>query len=221
MNTTNAGAETSPQQDSPPSPSPARPRRRSLRWLEHAVATAAIAGILAVALPFQDWIESAMDCQDELNSAEYIICLGGNPARVIESVRLLQAGYADRLVVTNNAEASIRMRDLAIDFGAPPERILIDDRSHRTLDHPASIRRAVGLDPRKDTCIIVTSYTHLPRAKACFERAGYKRIIMREPRWEREFRLAGRRSWRSRFLAMPYFIYEGAAWMEYWIRGAV
>jgi len=199
-------------------------RRRGrivLRWIEHVLAATMIGVVLAVATPVTNWVYDAMDCQDQIAPARYIICLGGNPSRVIEATRLLREGYADKLIVTNHDRASQRMRNLAIDWGAPADSVLVDSQSYKTLDHPDAIRRAVGLDPAKDVCIIVTSYTHMARSRACFERAGYRHILMREPRWERQFRTAQGLSWKGRFLILPNLVYEGAAWVEYWVRGVV
>ncbi|MBK8267974.1 MAG: YdcF family protein [Planctomycetes bacterium] len=90
-----------------------------------------------------------------------------------------------------------------------------------TRDHPAGVRTAAGLDPEKDTVIIVTSYSHLRRARACFEHAGYKHIIMQEPRWERRCRAPEETGWKSRFLIYPQLVYEAAAWIEYKCRGVL
>jgi uncharacterized SAM-binding protein YcdF (DUF218 family) len=206
---------------------PLRPsvlRRRGLlavRWVEHLLAATMVSVILAVATPITTWVYDALDCQDPISPARYIICLGGNPSRVIEGARLLQEGYADKLIVSNHKRASRRMRDLAIEWGAPANSVLIDDQSYKTLDHPDAIRNAVGVDPANDVCIIVTSYTHMARSKACFERAGYRHLVMQEPRWERQFRAAQGLSWKGRFLVLPQLVYEGAAWVEYWARGVI
>lgn len=191
-----------------------------LRWIEHGLAALALLWILAVTTPFTTWFFNSLDRQGELQPAKYILCLGGDPSRVIESVRLLKEGRAPAMVVSNNGDAVRMMRDLAIEWGAPPDKVLVDDQAWKTIDHPTSIRRRTGLDPAQDTCIIVTNYTHLARSKACFEKAGYRHVIMREPRWEREFR-RGDSGCLMRFFVLPKLIYESAAWCEYWLRGAV
>lgn len=192
-----------------------------LRRLEHALAGTSLIAILLTVTPLCDRYYRSLDCQTPLEPSKYILCLGGNPSRIIEAVRLLREGAAPRLVVSNHGAAAHLMRDVAIDWGAPPDRVLIDDQSTRTLDHPDAIRRSIGLNPARDRCIIVTSYAHMARSKACFERAGYRHIILREPRWEREVRLHQRMGWKARFRVMPQLVYETAAWVEYWFRGAV
>ncbi len=197
------------------------PRKRCLRWIVRGLALAMGLHLLFVLTPLTGWLYDAMDCQDELGPAEYIVCLGGDPQRVIESARLLEEGHARWLIVSNNEPAAGMMRDLAIEWGAPSERIIVDDQAWTTRDHPLSARRAAGVDPQRDTCIIVTSYTHMARSRACFEKAGYERLIMREPRWQRRFRNPDGLNFSGRVKKLPKIVYEGVAWVEYWLLGAV
>jgi uncharacterized SAM-binding protein YcdF (DUF218 family) len=193
--------------------------RRWLRWIEHLLAAISALFILMLISPVPSWMRNALDRQSELRPAKYIICLGGAPARVIEGARLLREGFAEKMIVSNNELAAPMMRGLAIDWGAPPDRILVDSHAHKTLDHPGSVQRDCGVDPAQDVCIIVTSYTHMARAKACFEKAGYRHVIMREPRWERQFRPPP--EIKGNLQLLPEVIYEYAALAEYWLRGAI
>jgi len=171
--------------------------------------------------PLQNLVYARMDAQDRLVRADYIICLGGDHSRVFEATRLLRDGYAPTMIVSNVGEAAERMRRLAVEWGAPADRVLMDDASRRTSDHPAAVANLANIDIKNDRCIIVTSYAHLARARAVFEAAGYRHLIMQEPRWERESRPADGPGWRGRFLVFPRIVYEGAAWALYWIRGSV
>lgn len=197
--------------------------RRALRWIEHGLAGVFVAGLVVYVSPLSTWIYLSLDCQDDLRPARYIICLGGDPGRVLEGAKLLEEGYGERLIVSGHGASADLLRDLAVEWGAAADRVLVDDRSARTADHPGSIARHLGVDPATDTCIVVTSYTHLPRAKACFEKAGYRHLVMRELRWQRSSRECPGRGFnlKSRFIASGGLIYEGAAWIEYWIRGLV
>jgi uncharacterized SAM-binding protein YcdF (DUF218 family) len=192
-----------------------------MRWAARVLAVAMGLHLLFVLTPLAGWWFDAMDCQDELQAAEYIICLGGEPQRVLEAARLLEEGYAERLVVSNHGPAAGMMRDLAIEWGAAPDRVLVDDQSWTTRDHPDAVSRAAGIDRERDVCIIVTSYLHAARSRACFEKAGYRRLILREPRWQRRFRDPDGLNFSRRVKMLPQLMYEGAAWVEYWLRGAV
>ncbi len=183
------------------------------------MAAGAILQMVILFSPIPRWLYAKMDVQDSLRRADYIVCLGGDPTRVFEAVRLLDEGYGEKIIVSNNPVASRMMRDLAVRWGAPPDKVLVDPGSWRTADHPGSIQRSCGVDPRHDTCIIVTSYVHMVRARACFTQAGYQHVIMRELRWEREFR--DPRTWRSNFWIMPELLYEGAGLVTYALCGYI
>jgi uncharacterized SAM-binding protein YcdF (DUF218 family) len=169
--------------------------------------------------PATQWLYDALDRESPLVRSKYIICLGGDPARVIEGCRLLSEGYGEKLILSNHGKCTDEMRRLALEWGAPADRILLDRRSEKTSDHPGAIRDDLGVNPAHDACIVVTSYTHLARSRACFRKAGYQQLVMREPRWERDFRSIG--GWKYRFRILPSVVYEYAAWVEYYFRGAV
>jgi len=192
--------------------------RRVLRAFEHGLAAFGLAVLICWTTPLPIWLHNAMDRQDKLQPAKYILCLGGDNGRVIEAVRLLKDGYGEKLVVSNHGFEARRMRDMAYDWGAPYDKILVDDESRRTADHPASIIKNCGVDPAADSCIVVTNYLHMARCKACFEKAGFKRLIMRQPRWERS---GYSDVYRTGFYILPRLLYECAAWVEYKLKGFV
>lgn len=196
------------------------PWRRWLRRAEHVLAAFGAAILLLVVTPLTTMIHDALEQEDPLRPADYVICLGGDNARIIESARLLREGRAERLIVSNHGLFAERMRNMAIDWGAPADRVDVDDGSQRTRDHPVSIARRLPVDPQKDTFVVVTSATHLARSRACFAKQGYQHLVMRQPRWERTDP-AIERDWKWRMKVLPNVIYECAAWVEYWLRGTV
>jgi uncharacterized SAM-binding protein YcdF (DUF218 family) len=193
------------------------PFRRALRILEHAFAVLALMMLLFWTLPIIDHVYPMLDRRTPLAPSQYIVCLGGEPYRVLEGVQLLKEGYAPKLIVSNHAEASEAMRALAIEWGARPDQVVVDSNSHNTAEHPAGVRQSAGLDPARDQCIIVTDYLHMARARACFEKAGFQHIIMCDPRWSRTKRPPESVAVRMRVL--PAMLYEAAAWVEYKFRG--
>jgi uncharacterized SAM-binding protein YcdF (DUF218 family) len=218
----NATPSTSPASNELTPPKPRSRLRRMLRAAERILAIAALLAIVWFVLPFQEWIYRGMDRQTPLEHARYIICLGGGMSRIVESAKLMQEGWADTLIVSNHSGYAAAMRDDAVKWGVPAEKILVDETSVRTRDHPAGVLK-LGVDPQRDRCIIVTSYTHMPRSLACFQKAGFRHLILREPRWEREQRNIPnwRYGWRTRIVTFPDMLYEAAAWIEYTIRGAI
>lgn len=216
--------DTNPQHSSdtnrPPDPPKPTPRRRAIRWAEHLLAAGSLVTLVLVFTPLTTMLYDSLGGDDPLEQAKYIICLGGDHARVIEAARLLRDGVGDMMIVSNHEPHAAQMRDLAIDWGADPNRVILDNGARTTRDHPHSILAGVGLNPAEDRCIIVTNFTHIARARACFKKAGYQRLTMIEPRWEKLQR-PDNRNWKWRFRVLPDVIYEWAAWFEYRLRGVV
>jgi|GEM_PF-886188 len=210
--------------ESPASP-PAAARGRFptlARWLRRGLGLFGLIVVLALMVvlsPVTDRVYFGMDCQDDLERADWIICLGGDGGRVLEAARLLQDGYAPKLIVTNRGTAANIMAQQAIEWGADPQRVLIEDQSARTVDHPDLVAELAGIERGRDTCIIVTSYTHMKRARRIFADAGYQHLIMREMRWQRVARGTGKLSWRQRLLVAPRLCYEAAGWCRYLLFG--
>lgn len=201
-----------------------RPRegwgRRVRRTCINMLALASLGVILLIVTPLTTVLFDALGSEDPLEQADYIVCLGGDNARIIESTRLLKEGYAGKLIVTSHGTHAAEMRDLAIEWGADPSAIVVDSNAVKTRNHPTSIKENLGVNPETARLILVTNFTHLGRSRACFEKAGYRHLIMREPRWERTGRPKVR-DWKWRFRVLPDVIYEYTAWLEYWIRGVV
>lgn len=201
------------------------PARRSvartwLRRAERCLAALAILLILWLATPFQEWIYRSMDRQGELRHAKYLLCLGGSDSRIVESAKLMAEGWADRMIVMNHGPFSEYMKRVAMGWGVPEDRILVDQQSVTTRDHP---RGAIllGVDPEKDTCIIVTNYTHMARSKALFEHAGFKHLILREPRWERAPRESGLYTfgYRAKIATIGDMMHEAGGWLKAKFKG--
>lgn len=196
-----------------------RPRlsiaRRWLRRAERCLAVLAILAILWLVTPFQEWIYRSLDRQTELRQAKYLLCVGGSDSRLVESAKLIAEGWADYLVVMNHGPFSLYMKNVALEWGVPEDRILVDSQSVTTRDHPRGAM-LLGVDPAKDTCIIVTNYTHMARSQAMFEHAGFKHLILREPRWERAPRESPsyRYGFRARIATLGDLLYEGGAWLK-------
>lgn len=208
---------------------PEQPRRAKItlvrRWLrraERCLAALAILVILWLVTPFQEWIYRSMDRQGELRHAKYLLCLGGSDSRIVECAKLMAEGWADTMIVMNHGVYSQYMKNVTLGWGVPEDRILVDSQSVTTRDHP---RGAIllGVDPVKDTCIIVTNYTHMARSKAMFEHAGFKHLILREPRWERAPRESGVYTfgWRAKIDTLGALLYEGGAWLKAKWQGAL
>ena len=67
------------------------------------------------------------------------------------------------------------MRDLAIEQGVPPERILFEPFSRNTFEHPLGLRELAQIS-EADTVVVVTDAFHITRAMGEFKRY-FPRVI--------------------------------------------
>lgn len=99
--------------------------------------------------------------------------------RVLQAVRLYDAGRVDRILVTGGIlpwasqaepEAEL-MRSLLIDWGVPANAVLVEGKSRNTYEHALQIKEMHRQDPF-DSALLITSAAHMPRAMAVFKKAG-------------------------------------------------
>ena len=107
-------------------------------------------------------------------------------ARVEHGVRLLQRGLAPSLILSggrstpHRPSCAPRMKALALALGAPGDKIIVEDRSSRTVENAREVTallRARGML----AIVLVTSPLHMRRAKLCFERQGVE--VSCAPTW--------------------------------------
>lgn len=103
--------------------------------------------------------------------------VGGN--RVLKAIRLYKSGAAPIILMTGGSgdffdpsfKESVLMKDLAIEFGVPKEKIIIETESRNTRENAAYTKQLLDKNNVKKV-ILVTSAFHLPRSCALFKKAG-------------------------------------------------
>ena len=95
--------------------------------------------------------------------------------RVMRGVRYWKDSHIQWLVVCGRARGDHPerlgelMRDLAVQFGAPPKQIILETRSKNTREHPIFLMD-MNIFQSSDRLAIVTSPWHLTRAVTEFQR---------------------------------------------------
>jgi uncharacterized SAM-binding protein YcdF (DUF218 family) len=92
-------------------------------------------------------------------------------ARRYPDARLVFSGGSAALTGGLPPEAEGARRLLA-DLGVPLERVTFEDRSRNTAENATETRELVDPQPG-ETWLLVTSAFHMPRAVACFRKAGW------------------------------------------------
>lgn len=92
--------------------------------------------------------------------------------RLIGAARVYRTHGFGTVVVAGDSDTYTRgMADLLVDLGVPRERIR-RETSSRDTEQNAANTALVLRDSKPDKVVLITSATHLPRAKAHFENAG-------------------------------------------------
>ena len=108
---------------------------------------------------------------------------GESVERILEGMRIVKRGAADRLILSGGSGSlfdqtkseAVILRQFAIDFGIPADRILIEPDSRNTYENAvesAKLMRRQGIS----SFMLITSATHLPRAMGCFRKIGLNPI---------------------------------------------
>lgn len=104
---------------------------------------------------------------------------GGAFARGGEGLRLIKKNFAHYLIIsgatpydhTNLEEEGPALKRLAKELGIPEERVIVENESLNTFDHPQKLKKIFERYGIKDF-YLVTSATHMLRAQLVFEAQG-------------------------------------------------
>jgi len=89
--------------------------------------------------------------------------------------KIILSGGSDHLVSTEAITESAVARDLLESIGVAGGRITIEERSRNTCENAIESRKLAAASGGA-RWLLVTSASHMPRAVACFDRAGFKII---------------------------------------------
>ncbi|WP_066759265.1 YdcF family protein [Crocinitomix algicola] len=87
--------------------------------------------------------------------------------------KILISGSNGYLIEDELNEAEQFKQNL-IDFGIPAADILVEDESKNTHQNATASKKLLEKYPELNSVLLVTSAMHMKRAKACFEKAGFK-----------------------------------------------
>jgi uncharacterized SAM-binding protein YcdF (DUF218 family) len=117
-------------------------------------------------------------------------------ARVREAVRVYEL-IAPRWVISTGGiptpTCAELMKSRLVEFGVPPNRVLLEDKSRTTRDEAVFVAEMLGTMGARQT-VIVTSDVHMPRSLAAFRAVGIHALPAGAPDPGLE------RSWAERFL---------------------
>lgn len=97
--------------------------------------------------------------------------------RLLEGIRLCRHLPKARLILSGGNNQGKRpvasiMREVALNFGLPPSRLILEESSWDTSDEARLLKKQLGQDP----FYLVTSSGHMPRSMAMFKKVGTQPI---------------------------------------------
>jgi uncharacterized SAM-binding protein YcdF (DUF218 family) len=97
--------------------------------------------------------------------------------RLLEGIRLCRHLPKARLILSggnNQGKTPVAriMREVALNFGLPPSRLIQEESSWDTSDEARLLKKQLGQDP----FYLVTSAGHMPRSMAMFKKVGTQPI---------------------------------------------
>lgn len=105
--------------------------------------------------------------------------LGDGVDRLLRACRLYKNGKVAKIIVAGGnipwlgvqvSEAEV-MKNLLMEWGVPPEAILVEDKSRNTRENAVNVQKLLAGKKGRGV-LLVTSALHMPRAMAVFRRAG-------------------------------------------------
>jgi uncharacterized SAM-binding protein YcdF (DUF218 family) len=101
--------------------------------------------------------------------------------RILEPIKLFHDKKIDYIIIFSGVPVSAapedreaeKLKQFAIEWGVPAERILTDTQSRNTRENALESRRIIKTMGLKKV-ILVTSAYHMKRGLGCFEKAGLK-----------------------------------------------
>ncbi|MBD3637882.1 MAG: YdcF family protein [Crocinitomicaceae bacterium] len=102
--------------------------------------------------------------------------------RIWQTINLYHLGKVDKILISGSngylfdseLQEAKQLKEVLIENGIPEEDILIEPNSRNTFENAVESKKVLDQHPEINSILLVTSALHMPRAKGCFENAGFK-----------------------------------------------
>lgn len=104
--------------------------------------------------------------------------------RIWQTINLYHLGKVDKILIAGangdlvdkGLNEGVQFRKILIENGIPAEDILVDSISKNTYQNAVESKKIIDAHPELSTVLLVTSALHMPRAEACFDKAGFLKM---------------------------------------------
>ena len=119
------------------------------------------------------------DFQTAMGKSEFQLGLkGGN--RLITALHLYKNGFGKKILLSGGSGKLLGDKFGEAEYvapflktlGIPDSAIIIENKSRNTWENAVFSKQIIDSIQKNASCILVTSALHMPRSKACFDKAG-------------------------------------------------
>lgn len=138
---------------------------------------------LPASVPHVDAVVVLTGMVDLELSTEQRIEFSDSVERIFAGIRMMKHGTADWLIIPGGSgdiydqttSEAVLLRQFAIEYGVPAEKILVDATSRNTYENAVNTKSLMH-ERQLSSLILVTTANHLPRAMGCFRKIGLEPI---------------------------------------------
>ncbi len=100
--------------------------------------------------------------------------------RLMAGIKLYKTGRAKKLMISSGSgqimnpdeKEALIIKEYLIAIGIPEEDLIIESESKNTHENAINSAKILDLTYKEGNYLLITSATHMPRAKRCFAKAG-------------------------------------------------
>ena len=124
------------------------------------------------------------DFQTAMGKSEFQIGIkGGN--RLITALKLYKKGIGKKILLTGGSGKLLGDKYGEAEYvapflktlGIPDSALIIENKSRNTWENAVFSKNIIDSIQKNASCLLVTSALHMPRSKACFDKAGLATTI--------------------------------------------
>ena len=104
--------------------------------------------------------------------------------RIWQAINLYHLGKVDHILISGNngfltddkLDEAVQFKKVLVENGIPDSAILVENVSKNTYQNAIESKKIIDKHPEINSVLLITSALHMPRSKACFEKAGFENL---------------------------------------------
>lgn len=119
----------------------------------------------------------------EYNNDLEVLTVGSHADRIWQAITLYKKGKIDKIMISGGSgyvidrglKEAIQLKEVLVSWGIPSSDLIIEVNSRNTHENAAETKKILTRSyPHFDKFLLITSSSHMRRAKACFDKENLK-----------------------------------------------